>query len=129
MSASNGPILISDPLPPATEEILRNAGLEVIVGADKVEESLPSISGWILRSGTQITSELLDQAPNLKCICRAGAGVDNIDCDAAAEKAGLVSRASNPITTDFELKCCATARPMRYATPSSIFTPISPRMS
>ncbi|MGB1397379.1 MAG: hydroxyacid dehydrogenase [Planctomycetota bacterium] len=90
MSAANGPILISDPLPPATEEILRNAGLEVIVGADKVEESLPSISGWILRSGTQITSELLDQAPNLKCICRAGAGVDNIDCDAAAEKGVLV---------------------------------------
>lgn len=35
MSAANGPILISDPLPPATEEILRNAGLEVIVGADR----------------------------------------------------------------------------------------------
>ena len=90
MSAANGPVLISDPLPPATEEILRNAGLEVIVGADKVEESLPNFSGWILRSGTQITSELLDQAPNLKCICRAGAGVDNIDCDAAAEKGVLV---------------------------------------
>ena len=90
MSVANGPVLISDPLPPATEEILRNAGLEVIVGADKVEESLPNISGWILRSGTQITSELLDQAPNLKCICRAGAGVDNIDCDAAAEKGVLV---------------------------------------
>ena len=90
MSAANGPVLISDPLPPATEEILRNAGLEVIVGADKVEESLPNISGWILRSGTQITSELLDQAPNLKCICRAGAGVDNIDCEAASEKGVLV---------------------------------------
>ncbi|OUU26258.1 MAG: hypothetical protein CBC13_00660 [Planctomycetia bacterium TMED53] len=90
MSAQNGLVLISDPLPPATEEILRNAGLEVIVGGDKLEESLPSISGWILRSGTQITSDLLDQAANLRCICRAGAGVDNIDCDAAAERGVLV---------------------------------------
>ena len=90
MSANNGPVLISDPLPPATEEILRSAGLEVIVGADEVAGSLPSISGWILRSGTQITAEVLDQAPNLRCICRAGAGVDNIDCDAAAERGVLV---------------------------------------
>ena len=85
MTTQSGPVLISDPLPEATAEILRGAGLEVIVGADQVDSSLPEISGWILRSGTQITRELLEKAPNLKCICRAGAGVDNIDCDAAAE--------------------------------------------
>ena len=85
MTTQSGPVLISDPLPEATAEILRGAGLEVIVGADQVDSSLPEISGWILRSGSQITRELLEKAPNLKCICRAGAGVDNIDCDAAAE--------------------------------------------
>ncbi|MGE4619012.1 MAG: hydroxyacid dehydrogenase, partial [Planctomycetota bacterium] len=36
------------------------------------------------------TADLLDQAPDLKCICRAGAGVDNIDCDAAADRGVLV---------------------------------------
>ncbi len=90
MTAPETTVLISDPLPAATKQILVEAGLQVIEGADQVESSLGSISGWILRSGTQITAELLDQAPALRCICRAGAGVDNIDCDAAAERGVLV---------------------------------------
>ncbi|MEC9476236.1 MAG: hydroxyacid dehydrogenase [Planctomycetota bacterium] len=83
-------VLISDPLPAATNQIIEDAGYQVIEGADQVPAGLGSISGWILRSGTQITAELLDQAPGLKCICRAGAGVDNIDCDAAADRGVLV---------------------------------------
>ena len=90
MNASETTVLISDPLPVATKQILVGAGLKVIEGVDQVESSLGSISGWILRSGTQITAELLDKAPDLRCICRAGAGVDNIDCDAAAERGVLV---------------------------------------
>ncbi|NRA76046.1 MAG: hypothetical protein HRU16_08895 [Planctomycetes bacterium] len=90
MTAPETTVLISDPLPAATKQILVEAGLQVIEGADQVESSLGSITGWILRSGTQITAELLDQAPALRCICRAGAGVDNIDCDAAAERGVLV---------------------------------------
>ena len=90
MDSSESTVLISDPLPAVTKQILVDAGFQVIEGADQVESSLGSISGWILRSGTQISAELLDQAPGLKCICRAGAGVDNIDCDAAAERGVLV---------------------------------------
>ncbi len=90
MIASETTVLISDPLPVVTKQILLEAGLKVIEGVDQLESSLGSISGWILRSGTQITADLLDKAPNLRCICRAGAGVDNIDCDAAAERGVLV---------------------------------------
>jgi len=90
MNDSPMKVLISDPLPPQTREILEKAGLLVVEGEDQVDASLGSISGWILRSGTQITAEVLDRAPGLKCICRAGAGVDNIDCDAAADRGILV---------------------------------------
>ena len=83
-------VLISDPLPAETRAILERAGLEVVEGADQIEAHLGSISGWILRSGSKITAEVLDQAKELKCICRAGAGVDNIDCDAAANRGVLV---------------------------------------
>lgn len=42
--------------------------------------------GLIVRSGTKVGAEMMDQAPNLKAIGRAGVGVDNIDLDAASER-------------------------------------------
>ena len=90
MNDSVKTVLISDPLPAETRNILEQGGLQVVEGADQIEANLSTISGWILRSGTQITSDLLDRASQLKCICRAGAGVDNIDCDAAADRGVLV---------------------------------------
>lgn len=43
----------------------------------------------IFRNQTQITRELIEQAGRLEIIARAGAGLDNVDTDAAAE-AGIV---------------------------------------
>lgn len=43
----------------------------------------------IVRNQTQITRELIEQAPRLEVIARAGAGLDNVDTTAAAE-AGIV---------------------------------------
>ena len=43
----------------------------------------------IVRNQTQITRELIEQAPRLEVIARAGAGLDNVDTTAAAE-AGVV---------------------------------------
>jgi len=80
-------ILISDPLPGIAREILEESGqVEVIDCPESIDGCLASIDGWIIRSGSKITEEVLARAPKLKCICRAGAGVDNIDCDAAAAR-------------------------------------------
>jgi D-3-phosphoglycerate dehydrogenase / 2-oxoglutarate reductase len=49
-------------------------------------ESLKTAHGLIVRSKTKVTKELIDCAPNLKVIGRAGVGVDNIDLDAATER-------------------------------------------
>ena len=40
---------------------------------------LPQINGLIIRSATKVNQELIDMAPNLKLVVRAGEGTDNID--------------------------------------------------
>ena len=55
-----------------------------------IKKALADATAWILRSGTQVTTELLEAAPNLKVIGRAGIGVDNIDLEAATRRGILV---------------------------------------
>ena len=52
---------------------------------EEMEEALGRAHGLIVRSATKVTRELLEQAPNLKVIGRAGVGVDNIDLEVATE--------------------------------------------
>ena len=52
---------------------------------EEMQEALGRAHGLIVRSVTKVSRELLDQAPNLKVIGRAGVGVDNIDLEVATE--------------------------------------------
>ena len=84
-------VLISDPLPGKARAILEETGkFEVFEGQEDMERLIPEIHGWIVRSGTKITADYLERATNLKCVCRAGAGVDNIDLDAATRHGVVV---------------------------------------
>ena len=47
--------------------------------------------GLILRTGISITSDLLSEAERLLVIARTGAGLDNVDVDAASEKQIIVT--------------------------------------
>lgn len=49
-------------------------------------EALAGAHGLIVRSATKVTREVLDKAPKLKVVGRAGVGVDNIDLEAATER-------------------------------------------
>ena len=98
-------VLISDNISPRCIEILKNAGLEVDVKVGmKPEELKACISdyhGFVIRSATKVTSEIIDAASNLKVIGRAGAGLDNVD-RAVATKKGIVvmnTPGGNTITT------------------------------
>lgn len=51
---------------------------------------IPEANALIIRSGVNITSDVLAAAPNLKAIARAGVGVDNIDLAAATEHEVIV---------------------------------------
>ena len=52
---------------------------------EEMRDALGRAHGLIVRSATKVTRELLDQAPNLKVVGRAGVGVDNIDLGVATE--------------------------------------------
>lgn len=83
-------VLISDKLDDVAITALRDRGLAVTCvntgQPDELREALVQSHGWIVRSGTQVTAELLGIATELKVIGRAGVGVDNIDVAAATRR-------------------------------------------
>ena len=52
----------------------------------KFTEALATAHGLIVRSATKVKGPMMDQAPELRVIGRAGVGVDNIDLVAATER-------------------------------------------
>ena len=93
-------------------DALAEEGLEFIRGQpDTVLAHKPGLSvaelsaiigdydGLIVRSGVQITSEVLASAGKLRAIVRAGVGVDNIDVDAATAKGIVVMNSAEASTT------------------------------
>ena len=79
-------VLISDALPEEGAELLRASGqIEVIVETKDYAQHIPEVDGWIIRSATTIGPDQFAEAKRLKCVCRAGTGVDNIDLTAATQ--------------------------------------------
>ncbi len=62
---------------------------------DRLAELLPAARAIIVRNQTKVTRELISAAPNLQIIGRAGAGLDNIDTDAASETGIVISYTPN----------------------------------
>ncbi len=56
---------------------------------DALKAQIGDAVGLVVRSATQASREIIEAAPGLKVIGRAGAGVDNIDVKAATER-GIV---------------------------------------
>ena len=87
-------VLISDAMDNVAEKILASNNIEVDVKTDFTPEELikniQNYEGLIVRSATKVTKEVIDNAKNLKIIGRAGAGVDNIDLNAAKAKNVIV---------------------------------------
>lgn len=98
-------ILVTDRLAPQGIEILERAGFSVDVRLGLKPQELQDIArdyhGWVIRSGTKVTAEILERAENLKVIGRAGIGVENIDVDAASRKGIVVMNTpgGNNVTT------------------------------
>jgi len=87
-------VVVSDPLASEGIAVFEQAGFEVreLAGASAQElmAALREADALIVRSGTKVTAELIENAAKLKVIGRAGAGVDNIDVDAATRRGILV---------------------------------------
>jgi len=53
---------------------------------DRFDDLLSRASALVVRTYTEVGRELLDRAPNLRVVGRAGVGLDSIDLDACAER-------------------------------------------
>ncbi len=86
----NYKILLADSNHPVLEETLKNAGIAYDAAWNKSAEALikdlPNYNGLIIRSKFKVTKEIIDSCPNLKCIGRVGAGMENIDVAYAKQK-------------------------------------------
>ncbi len=96
-------VLITDALSEEGLKILRECS-EVIyepgMKADKIKEVIKDCSAMLVRSGTQVTKEIIDACSSeMKIIGRAGVGVDNIDVEAATQKGIIVVNSPDGNTT------------------------------
>jgi D-3-phosphoglycerate dehydrogenase len=99
-------VLVSDSLDSQGLEILEQTpGFTVIhspglKGSDLLE-AVADADGLVIRSGTQVTAEVIAAAEKLQVVGRAGIGVDNVDIAAATVRGIVVMNtpSGNNITT------------------------------
>ncbi len=89
-------VLIADKLAESTVEALGDQ-VEVrwVDGPDreKLLAAVPEADALLVRSATTVDAEVLDAAPKLKIVARAGVGLDNVDVKTATERGVLVVNA------------------------------------
>ncbi len=84
-------VFIADKLPDSCAESVKRMGASVVVqtglkGAELAGAVAQADADVLVVRSTKVTSEVIDAASALSLIIRAGAGVDNIDTDHAAER-------------------------------------------
>jgi D-3-phosphoglycerate dehydrogenase len=99
-------VLIPSKVAPEMLEVLRGyPNIQVDTPGEVSQEGLaqllPEADAVIIRSNNQITSELLELAPRLRVVGRAGTGLDNIDIEAATLRGIVVMNTpgANSIST------------------------------
>ena len=106
-------VLVTDGLAPCGLERLAERGAKIEDLAQRsLQDALTTADGVIVRSATTLTAELIAEAPSLRCIGRAGVGLDNIDLEAAAKRkipvvtsAGASTRAVSELCMAHLLQC------------------------
>ncbi len=88
-----GPVVAMDPIAEEGLAFLRENGFSVIdaaqLSARDRQNALGEASAILVRSATRVGRELLDAAPALRVIARAGVGLDKIDLQEASRR-GIV---------------------------------------
>ncbi len=93
-SASMGKVLIADNVSEECARILTEGGVEVDhrgkMTQEELKEAIGDYEGVVVRSAVKVTADILEAAPKLKIVGRAGIGVDNIDQEAATKHGVIV---------------------------------------
>ena len=86
-------IVLAEKVSPATLAVFEaEPGWEVLTHdrlPDGLAAALPDADALVVRSAVQVDSALMEHAPHLRVIGRAGVGVDNIDAESATRR-GIV---------------------------------------
>ncbi len=100
-------VLICDPISPKGIALLQQRPeFKVTVLTKRLSEAelLPlvaEVDAMVVRSETKVTRKVMEAAPRLRVVGRAGVGVDNVDVDAATQRGVVVMNtpAGNTIST------------------------------
>src|SRR5829696_4331281 len=89
-------VLVKEKIADAGIDLLRER-FDVELGldwdGDQLEERIREFDGILIRSATNLSSDLIERAERLKVIGRAGTGVDNVDVEAATKRGIVVANA------------------------------------
>jgi D-3-phosphoglycerate dehydrogenase len=90
-------IVIADDLPVSALSLLREEGWDVDArtgrSPDQLAADLADADALVVRSATKVTAAIIEAAPRLRAIARAGTGVDNVDVSAASARGIVVMNA------------------------------------
>src|SRR6187431_3120241 len=100
-------VLVSDKLSKTAVQIFKDRGVAVDYqpdlgkDKDKLAAIIKDYDGLAIRSATKVTAKMIEAAPKLRVIGRAGIGVDNVDVPAATKRGIIVMNTpfGNSITT------------------------------
>src|SRR5688572_26061691 len=88
-------IVVADDLPASALDVFRAETAWTVDGRSgrspaTLAADLADADALLVRSATKVDATLLDAAPRLRIVARAGTGVDNVDVDAASARGILV---------------------------------------
>jgi D-3-phosphoglycerate dehydrogenase len=90
-------VLVTEEIAEPGLALLRSAGHEVVVSvglsAEELLTAVAEAAALIIRSATQVTASVLESAPELVVVGRAGIGLDNVDVEAATRRGVMVVNA------------------------------------
>jgi D-3-phosphoglycerate dehydrogenase len=90
-------IVVADDLPKTALDLLRAEGWTVDARTGRNPEQLISdlkdADALVVRSATKVTPEIINAAPKLRAIARAGTGVDNVHVETASSRGIVVMNA------------------------------------
>ncbi|MHB1253410.1 MAG: Rossmann-fold NAD(P)-binding domain-containing protein, partial [Candidatus Humimicrobiaceae bacterium] len=85
-----GKVLLSQEIHKDAVKLLKDKGLEIVISPSPEDEVVKKLAfnadAIIVRTATKLSRETIFSAKNLKVIARTGAGVDNVDVNAATER-------------------------------------------
>ncbi|CAG9769033.1 unnamed protein product [Ceutorhynchus assimilis] len=117
-------VLVADAVDNACIELLKKYSIEVDckykLSKEQLVQEIKNYDAIVVRSDTKVTAEVIQAGKRMKVIGRAGAGVDNIDVNAATANNVIVlnTPGGNAISA-CELTCSLITNLARNVTPAS----------